>query len=780
MKILIISLFALTVMLPLVKAGSTQLWYKQPAQSYDQSLVLGSGRMGAMVFGGVEQERIILNEESMWAGSRVEHNISGGYKHLPQIRKLLDEEKFNEAFKLVRKYFSARHMPAHGKKISPFGRYQVFGNLHLKFTQNNNPISDYRRELDLNTGLATVHYKQGAQRFTREHFVSAPDNVFVSRFSGPISFTLTLDRPERFTTTAVNGNELFITGRLNNGLGKDGLLYAGRLRVIVKEGSVKAVGNSLKVNSTEEVVLLFAAATNYQGMGGRQLTDPIQATVNDINSAAKKSFASLKQTQQADHTKFFNRVKLELGKSEISSLPTDERIKLYREGKSDPALEALFFNMGRYLLISSSRPGGLPANLQGIWAEEVTTMWNGDYHFNINVQMNYWPALSCNLIEMQEPLNKFIAFLVKPGTKTAKAYYNSRGWIAHRTTNVWGFTAPTKGLELGGPAWLCEHLWERYTYSLDKKYLAQVYPIMKGSVEFYLDNLWQEPENKWLVTGPTLSPENRYIAAQRVSSGICSGPATEMQLLRELFANVIRAGEILGVDQELQNELKQKRVKLAPNQISPDGYLQEWLKPYKEIDPQHRHCSPLHAVYPYYEISPAATPELAKAAEKLLERRGVGESTGWSNAWKINLWARLTKPEKAYQFVQVMLKDNTFDNLLSRMRPEGRKLFQIEANFGYTAGITEMLLQSQPDSGKLDAQPVIRLLPALPKAWKSGEVNGLKARYGIEVNMKWQNGKLVKCLVKPEHNLTGVTFRYNGIEIIKNLKQGKTYSLFNN
>jgi alpha-L-fucosidase 2 len=530
------------------------------------------------------------------------------------------------------------------------------------------------------------------------------------------------------------------------------------------------------------VLLLVSAATDYRGIAGRQLTDPLAATTSDLDKVEGKSFADFHAAQKADHEKFFKRVSLSLPETENSSLPTDQRLANYKKGAADPSLAALFANMGRYLLISSSRPGGLPANLQGIWAEEVHTMWNGDYHFNINTQMNYWPALSCNMVEMQEPMNTFIASLVEPGTKTAKAYYNSRGWIAHRLTNVWGYTAPA-GMDIGGAAWLCEHLWEQYAFTLDKEFLVKVYPIMKSSVEFYLDNLYEEPENKWLVTGPSASPENGFrLPDGKTGSGICLGPTIDLQQLREIFGNTIQAAKILGVDEDLQKELAEKRPRIAPNQIAPDGVLQEWLKPYVEREPGHRHVSPLYGLYPYYEITPEGTPEIAEASRKLLERRGVAQSTGWSNAWKVNLWARLGDAQKSWDFVDQMLNDNCFDNMLSLFRPlengKGKKLFQIEANFGLTAGIAEMLLQSQPDSGAIDAKPIIRILPALPKAWPGGKVTGLRARGGVELNIEWKDGELVDCELRADHDIPLLKVRYDGTTVGMSLKAGKPTKVF--
>ena len=762
---------------------ATTIWFGQPAEGFYQSLVLGNGRVGAMVYGDPDKERIVLNEESVWSGSRGENNVSGGYKYLPEMRRLLAEEKFDEANALKKKAFPVKGAPKYAKSISPFGRFQTLGNLHLKFSGNKEPVTDYRRKLDLTTGLGTVTYKRGEASFKREHFVSEPDQVFVSRLSGPVSFSVEMDRAERFKTEAVGDRELVMSGHLNDGYDKDGLQYVGRLRVVLGgAGTVKAEGDKLVVNSDDEVLLLVSAATDYRGIAGRQLTDPLAATTSDLDKVEGKSFADFHAAQKADHEKFFKRVSLSLPETENSSLPTDQRLANYKQGAADPSLAALFANMGRYLLISSSRPGGLPANLQGIWAEEIHTMWNGDYHFNINTQMNYWPALTCNMVEMQEPMNTFIASLVEPGSKTARAYYNSRGWIAHRLTNVWGYTAPA-GMDIGGAAWLCEHLWEQYAFTLNKEFLAKVYPVMKSSVEFYLDNLYEEPENKWLVTGPSASPENGFrLPDGKTGSGICLGPTIDLQQLREIFGNTIQAAKILGVDEDLQKELAEKRPRIAPNQIAPDGVLQEWLKPYVEREPGHRHVSPLYGLYPYYEITPEGTPEIAEASRKLLERRGVAQSTGWSNAWKVNLWARLGDAQKSWDFVDQMLNDNCFDNMLSLFRPlengKGKKLFQIEANFGLTAGIAEMLLQSQPDSGAIDAKPIIRILPALPKAWPGGKVTGLRARGGVEVDIEWKDGELIDCELRSDHDIALLKVSYDGTTMGISLKAGKPTKVF--
>jgi alpha-L-fucosidase 2 len=758
--------------------SSSVLWYETEAGNFTQSLPLGNGRLGMMVFGGIERDRIVLNEESVWSGAPSDDNRSDAYKRLPEIRRRLLEGKNDEAERLVNQTFTCKGKGSgHGRGANvPFGCYQVLGNLSVDHEASSDSATDYRRQLDLRTAVGEVRYRHRGVTYRRRYFASAPDEVGVVRLTadttGALTFTVTLDRPERFETK-VERNDLLMTGQLNDGRGGGGVRYAARVRIIATGGRVAAVEGRLEVRQADAVTILIAGETDYSGSVPRErrIDDPVAKTAKVIAAASSKPYETLLADHIAEHRRFFDRVSLELSDGRETSrqnahLPTDKRIRAYAETGEDPELTSLYFNFGRYLLIASSRPGTLAANLQGIWAQEIQTPWNGDWHLDINVQMNYWPAEVCNLADCHIPMLKLIESLQQPGSATAKAYYNADGWVAHVITNAWGFTAPGEraswGSTVSGSGWLCEHLWEHYEFTRNREYLEWAYPIMKGSVKFYLDMLIEHQGR--LVTAPSNSPENAFRMKNGTVAHTCLGPAVDMQILRELFGNCIEASRILGIDGRFREELTAKRARLAPNQVGPDGRLQEWLEPYEEQDPHHRHVSHMYGLYPYYELTPQMSSELAAAAGKSLERRGFSGDVGWANAWKTALYARLLDNEQAYAYLRRLIGKNTFPNLFNACWP-GRT-FQIDGNFGGTAGIAEMLLQSHGGQ--------INVLPAIPKAWTSGHVKGLCARGGFVVEIEWVDGVLSELKIL---SMTGgnCKVRYNLRTAETRTEKGKQY-----
>lgn len=762
--------------------AESSAWFDAPAKNFTESSPMGNGRLGAMMFGGVGEERIVLNESSMWSGSPQDADRPDAYKVLPEIRRLLLEGKNVEAEALVNAHFTCKGPGSGGGQ---YGCYQVLGNLHLTFSSDTNPpVENYRRVLDLHDAVTHLEYQRGGVTFTREMFVSAPAQAMVLRITadrpGQISFAARLDRPERSETVADKADELLMTGQLDNGVDGKGVKYAARVRILNQGGEVSGQGNVLSVSQANEVMVLITAATDYRGFAGRQTKDPVAASLKDINRAAKKSYETLRNAHIADYRKYFDRVSLQLepARADEADQPTPKRIQWAKLNGGDPGLAALYFNFGRYLLISSSRPGGLPPNLQGIWAEEIHTPWNGDWHLDVNVEMNYWPAEVCNLSDLTQPLFALIASLQKPGEQTAHDYYNARGWVAHVITNPWGFTSPGEsaswGASTSGSGWLCQHLWDHWLFTRDKKFLRWAYPIMKGAAQFYSDMLIEDPIHHWLVVAPANSPENHFELPDGRQAAISLGSTFQSEITHYLFTACIESSKILGIDEDFRNELIAKRAQLMPIQIGPDGRVMEWPEPYKETEIHHRHVSHLWGLYPGDEISPYTTPALAQAARKTLEVRG-DDGVGWSLAFKAALWARLGDGNHAWVLVQKALcpaygmdiryngGGGVYPNLFDACPP-----FQIDGNFGTTAAIAEMLLQSQDG--------VIHLLPALPEAWKAGKATGLCARGDFEVGLTWNQGRLISATIRSNAgNPCMVTCQ--GKSLVLKIKKGQTVTL---
>ncbi|MGO9111210.1 MAG: glycosyl hydrolase family 95 catalytic domain-containing protein [Thermoguttaceae bacterium] len=737
---------------------SPLLWYRHPAVQWTEALPIGNGRLGGMIFGRIDGERIQLNESTLWAGGPYDPNNAETPSLLPEARRLIFAGKFGEANNLVGSRMMAR----------PLGQmqYQTLGDLVLQFPTAKE-VENYRRDLNLDTAIATTTCTADGVRFTREVFASPVEGVIVVRLTtdkpGKVSLTAGLKTPHKARVRTKNGDTLILQGVNGPSQGIAGALkFEADVRILATGGKTKAENDTISVQGADSAVLLIDAATSYKKFNDVS-GDPRTPVRARLDAAAKKSFDELRQAHVAEHRRLFRRVALDLGKTAAAKLPTDERIKGFAAG-NDPGLAALYFQYGRYLLISSSRKGGQPATLQGLWNDSLNPPWGSKYTININTEMNYWPTDPANLGECIEPLMTMVEDLTETGGRTAKVHWGARGWVAHHNTDLWRAAAPIDGpwgFWPTGGAWLCQNLWEHYEFTRDKQFLARLYPVLRGASQFFLDTLVEEPQHHWLVTCPSTSPENGYPRG----GSVCAGPTMDMEIIRDLFAHAIMAAEILGKDEQLRGDIAKIRTRLAPCQIGRVGQLQEWLD---DLDMQagdlhHRHVSHLYGFFPSAQISLRGTPDLAAAVRRSLEIRG-DNATGWGLGWRLNLWARQQDAEHAYQILRLLLRpDRTYPNMFDAHPP-----FQIDGNFGGASGIAETLLQSHAGE--------IELLPALPKAWPTGSVKGLRARGGFEIDMQWKGGQLVVAAV---HSLAGepCTARYGQKTMKLNIERGKALRL---
>lgn len=751
----------------------TVLWYDEPADAtmidskddyqddmhWLSAFPLGNGSLGAMVFGDVEKERVQLNEESMWSGSMETANSLEASSYLPQIRALLFDGKYKEAADLAAATQKCKGVGSGGGRGAnvPYGCFQTGGDLWIDFTDKGS-YQEYYRELDLNRAVVQVSYVRNQVKFYREYFISYPDQVMVVRLSadkpGAISFDCTMNRPERFSTYVENGH-LVMTGTLDNGKGGNGLQYMTRMKALHKNGQVTYEKEKLVVRNADEVTLLLSSSTDYKlaypDYKGR---DYVNISRNNVEKASRYSYKELLERHVADYRKYFARVDFHLAGGN-NLLPVDKRLEMAKEGKVDKSLVEMLFQFGRYLLISSSRPGTLPANLQGIWANKIQTPWNGDYHTDINLQMNYWAAESTNLSELHLPFFDLMESIVEPGKLTAKEQYGMNGWVVHPITNVWGFTAPGEGaswgMHTGASGWLCQHIAEHYRFTGDKAFLKRMYPVLRGACEFYVDWLVEDPVSGKLVSGPAVSPENRFITKDGFVGSFSMGPTHDQQVIRQLFDDYGYVSSILCIKDGFVDKVMKMKNLLEDTKIGSDGRIMEWREEFGEAEPNHRHLSHLFGLHPGAQINVYDTPELARAAQRTIEVRlktPDGEipvwplgQTGWSAAWLASHFARLHDGNSAAKFLGFVIKRCLTKSFFATHPP-----FQIDANFGATAGIAEMLLQSHVTDK--DGNYLIELLPALPDEWKSGAVKGLRARGGFEVSIEWENGKIKSGAIK--------------------------------